>query len=194
MRVDGLILAAGAATRFGSAKQLATLDGRPLVRHAVDAQRESGSVDRIVVVIGAHAAPVRAVLPADVTVVVAAGWHEGLGASLRAGLAALADADWVLVTLADQPGITPAAVARVADAIGAGGDALRATYAGRAGHPVALGPALLRRAGELDGDRGFGPLLASADVRSVEVGDVAADSDIDTVADLAAWRESVTSR
>ena len=64
-----------------------------------------------------------------------ADWAEGMGASLRHGLAALGDADEVVIVLADQPFITPAVVARVR---ARAGDAARAIYGGAPGHPVVL--------------------------------------------------------
>ena len=68
----------------------------------------------------------------------AADWAEGMGASLRAGLAALPDVDAVLVHLVDLPGVTAAAVARLA--AGAGPATLRrAAYGGRPAHPVVMG-------------------------------------------------------
>ena len=52
--IGGLVLAAGRGSRFGSAKQLADLDGRPLLEHAIEAMTSS-DVDRVVVVLGAGA-------------------------------------------------------------------------------------------------------------------------------------------
>ena len=97
-----------------------------------------------------------------------------MAASVRCGLAALAGADRVLVALADQPGLTPAAVRAVLDRPGSA----RAVYAGRPGHPVVLGPELLARAGELRGDAGFRDLLAG--VPAVECGHLGEPLDIDT--------------
>lgn len=184
--IAGLVLAAGGSARFGAPKQLAELDGRPLVRHAVDAQRRSGALGRIAVVVGAHADAVAAVLPPDVAVVRAGDWADGLAASVRAGVAALPEADHVLVTLGDQPRITPAVVAAVAAAVDEEHDAVRATYDGVAGHPVVLGARLLARAGELSGDQGFRELLREARVRDVEVGHLGTPADIDTPQDLEA--------
>jgi CTP:molybdopterin cytidylyltransferase MocA len=55
MRVCGAVLAAGAGRRFGAAKQLAPLDGRPLVQWAVDAAEAAAGLDDLVVVVGARA-------------------------------------------------------------------------------------------------------------------------------------------
>jgi CTP:molybdopterin cytidylyltransferase MocA len=58
--------------------------------------------------------------------------------------------------------------------------AVRATYGGRAGHPVLLEAALFERVAQLRGDEGARSLLEGAAVRLVECGDAGADTDIDT--------------
>ena len=87
------MLAAGAGERFGGRKQLAPLDGRPLLEHVLAAMAQT-PLDRVVVVLGAHAGEVRAAVPLHgAEPVVAADWAEGMGASLRAGVAALGFGD-----------------------------------------------------------------------------------------------------
>jgi molybdenum cofactor cytidylyltransferase len=177
----GLILAAGEGRRFGGTKQLAELDGRPLLEHAMEAM--TGVTPRVVVL--GHAADKirRGVNMHGASVVECEEWDEGQAASLRAGLAALAHCDAVVVVLGDQPGITAEAVAAIVAE--PGGDAVRATYDGRPGHPVLLRRPLLDRAGELRGDTGFRDLLESATVREVEIGELADPADIDTREELA---------
>jgi CTP:molybdopterin cytidylyltransferase MocA/rhodanese-related sulfurtransferase len=182
MTTAALVLAAGAGRRFGATKQLATLRGRPLLEHALAAVT---AVSPRVVVLGHAADEIRA--RADLhgaAPVICPDWEEGQAASLRCGLAALPDADAVLVVLGDQPGLTAAAVDAL---LAAGGDedAVRATYGGTPGHPVLLRRPLLARVGELRGDAGFRDLLRDARVRTVEVGHVAAPGDVDAPADLA---------
>jgi CTP:molybdopterin cytidylyltransferase MocA len=171
----GLVLAAGEGRRFGGPKQLARVGGRPLIEHAL---RALDGLDRVVVVLGARVDEIRAGAElGDAEVVVCAGWAEGMGASLRAGLAALDGADEVVIVLADQPFITAAVVARVR---AAPGDAARAVYGGAPGHPVVVRRPVLRRAGELHGDKGF----RGVPMTEVECGDLADPRDIDTQADL----------
>jgi molybdenum cofactor cytidylyltransferase len=177
----GLILAAGEGRRFGGTKQLAELHGRPLLEHALEAM--SGVSPRVVV-LGHAADEIRAGVDLHgASVVVCDDWAEGQAASLRAGLAALAGCEAVVVVLGDQPGITPEAIA----AMTAPGDedAVRAVYDGTPGHPVLLRRPLLERAGELRGDTGFRDLLESATVREVELGGLADPADIDTREELA---------
>lgn len=188
-RVAGLVLAAGAGRRFGGAKAVAELDGERLVDRAVRTLRRGGA-DPVYVVSGA--------VPLDGTDaehVPNPGWAEGMGSSLRAGLSALADAPQdvvaVVIVLVDQPGLTGAAVARL---VGAGSDnraVAVATYQGKQGHPVAIGrahwPEVVRLA---VGDVGARPfLLAHRDlVARVECADVGSSEDVDTPAQLDAFR------
>jgi molybdenum cofactor cytidylyltransferase len=182
VRIGALVLAAGEGRRFGGTKQLAELDGRPLLEHALAAVTD---VSPRVVVLGHAAEEIRA--GADLhgaEPVLCPQWQDGQSASLRCGLAALRDVDAVLVVLGDQPGITAAAVAAVIAAAG-DEDAVRASYDGVPSHPVLLRRPLLDRAGELRGDSGFRDLLKDAHTREVEVGHLADATDIDTREELA---------
>jgi molybdenum cofactor cytidylyltransferase len=187
--IGGLILAAGEGRRFGGAKQLADVGGRPLLEHAVRAMLAVPALDPVVVVLGARADEVRAGVDLGrASVVVAEDWASGQSASLRAGLRALGDVDAAVVTLGDMPFVTPAVIAGVLRFDPARFDAVRATYHGRPGHPVLLGRSLLARAGELEGDAGFRDLLADVRVRGFECGDLCDPVDIDTRAELDALR------
>lgn len=176
-RIAGLVLAAGGSRRFGSPKQLAPLDGRPLLERALAAMAAVPGLVRVAVTLGAHADEILAAVELHgAEVVRVAGWQQGQAASLRAGVAALAPhADAIVVTLGDQPRMAPAAIARVAAA--RGGGPARAAYAGVPGHPVLLPRALFPAIAELRGDAGARELLAGAAL--IECGDDA-PRDVDT--------------
>jgi molybdenum cofactor cytidylyltransferase len=190
--VAGLVLAAGAGRRFGSPKQLAELDGVPLLQHAIDAMLAVPALDRVVVVLGSMAEEVAAAVKfASAEPVVCREWDEGMAASLRCGVAELAGADWVVVTLWDMPGVTPEAIEAVLAAVevaDADVDAVRAEFDGVPGHPVTLGPALLSRVPALRGDVGARELLRDARVLPVEAGALARPDDVDTPEELEAIR------
>jgi len=179
--IGALVLAAGEGRRFGGTKQLAELDGRPLLSYALAAV--AGISPRVVVL--GHAADeiLAAVDLHGARPVICPDFADGQAASLKCGIAAL-DTDAVLVVLGDQPGITAAAIAALIAAAG-DEDAVRATYDGVPSHPVLLRRPLLERAGELRGDVGFRDLLRDARVREVEVGHLADPADIDTREELA---------
>ncbi|GGW20271.1 4-diphosphocytidyl-2C-methyl-D-erythritol synthase [Streptomyces capoamus] len=189
-QVAGLLLAAGGGRRLGGRpKALLPHRDRPLVEHAVGVLRAAGC-GRIHVVLGAAAQEVRARAALDGCVLVDnPDWAEGMGSSLRAGLASLAGtgARAALVGLVDQPGIGPVAVARVLAAYADETSLVSAAYDGVRGHPVLFGAAhwagIARAA---TGDRGARAYLKAhaGAVRLVECGDVADPYDIDTEADL----------
>jgi len=180
------VLAAGRGRRFGSPKQLARLDGRPLLEHALLAMAGATLVDRTVVVLGAHADAVLAQLDMHgARAVICAGWEEGQAASLRAGLTALgAGVEAVVVTLGDQPRIDARAIDRVIAARAPSAHAVRASYGGRLGHPVLLERPLIERAAMLHGDEGARSLLAGTTVVLVACDGLGDDRDVDTVEQL----------
>jgi CTP:molybdopterin cytidylyltransferase MocA len=184
--IAGLVLAAGAGTRFGDRpKLLAELDGRPLLEHAIDAQCAVAELDPVVVVLGAFAAEIRShVRFGRAETVVCAEWEDGQAASLRCGLRALSGAEKVIVTLGDAPGISADVIRRfVGEPPG-----VRATYGGRPGHPVVLGPDQIAAALELTGDEGARGLLHGGP--TIECGELCSGADVDTEADLDAIRSA----
>lgn len=186
-----MILAAGGARRFGGGKLLATLDGRPLLDHAVSAMRKAGSVERIVVVLGADAGQVRAGAHfGGVEVVVAEDWDNGIAASLRRGIVALADCETILLTLGDQPLITAEAIDATYEQLRSAAEApaARATYDGAPGHPVAIRSELFDEIRALEGDTGAQALLECEGVVTFEAGELCRPDDVDTTEDLEAIR------
>jgi len=171
----GMVLAAGAGTRYGMPKVLAA-EGDWLDA-AVSALR-GGGCDPVLVVLGAALVDV----PAPARAIHVADWSTGMSASVRAGLSAAEEegADIAVISLVDTPDIGADVVARVL-AAATGSGLARAVYGGRPGHPVAVGRAhwpALRAA--LTGDRGARDFLAGRpDVVTVECGDLASGADID---------------
>ncbi|SEH91188.1 nicotine blue oxidoreductase [Mycolicibacterium rutilum] len=172
--VAGVLLAAGAGSRFGMPKVLAA-EGQWLTT-AVGALHDGGC-DDVVVVLGAALVEV----PPPARSVFAEAWADGLSASLRAGLSAV-DADYAVVHTVDTPDVGPEVVRRVvAAALSSTSGLARARYEGRPGHPVVIArahwPDLL---GRLRGDEGARPYLAGRDdVVAVECADLASGRDID---------------
>ena len=186
--IGGLVLAAGAGTRFGSSKQLAQLDGRPLVEHSIEAMTAS-PVERVVVVLGAAAEQVLGGVDAHgAALIVCSRWAEGQSASLACGLAELSDCEAVVVTLGDQPRMSPEAIRRVIAARAEGIDAVRATYSDEPGHPVLLESTLFDRMRDVSGDHGARNLLLSVRTREVPCDDLGGGEDVDTPAQLDALR------
>ena len=125
--VWAVVLAAGAASRFGAPKQRLLLE--PVLQRV-----RASAVDDVVVVTGAHE------LETAATIVRCPDWERGPGASLRCGLSALpAEAEAAVVVLADGPSLEPEAIDRVIDRWREGGPRIvAATYGGTRLHPVLL--------------------------------------------------------
>jgi len=190
MRLAGLLLAAGGATRFGSPKVLANYRGEPLVRRAAHllVPRCPAGVH---VVVGASAAGVRSALAGDVAsgsvaLVDNPDWARGLSTSLVRGVAALPPAaDAVLILLCDQPAITGEDLDALISAwqvepalIAAAG------FADRLGPPVIMPREFWPQLAALRGDQGARSLLEwHAEHTTVLMPHAALD--VDTPEDLA---------
>lgn len=141
------------------------------------------ALDRIVVVLGAHADEILSRVDLGVgEPVVCREWAQGLSASLRCGIDALAGERAYIITLGDQPFVTVQAIARLVDEPGT----CRASYDGEPGHPVRLTAAMARRARNLTGDEGARELLR--DCRLIECGHLSQPADVDTPEQLEALR------
>lgn len=187
MRSHALLLAAGSGRRMGTPKALVTgADGEPWVVRGIRTLDEGGC-DRISVVIGASADEVEPlVLAAGADPVLAAHWAEGMGESLAAGMAAIADedpdAELLVLMLVDLPDVGAEVITRVlATARNSTAAALvRAAYGGTPGHPVVVGrDHWSSLAAALGGDRGARDWLAARSVVLVECGDLAGGKDVD---------------
>jgi CTP:molybdopterin cytidylyltransferase MocA len=189
--VVGLVLAAGEGSRLGGPKALvAGDDGVPWLARAAGVLAVGGAAP-VYAVVGADADAVRDAAPPGVRTIEATDWREGMGASLRAGLGALAtrqpEAAAVVVLLVDTPGVGAEVVARLVGRA-APEVLVRATYDGRPGHPVVIGrdhwAGVITSA---SGDRGARDYLLDHGVVDVECADIADGSDIDTPEALAGW-------
>jgi nicotine blue oxidoreductase len=131
--ISAVVLAAGAATRFGSPKQ-------QLLVGEVLARLRASPVEEIVVVTGAHLLPCVSETQGNVRHAHCEAWERGPGASLRCGLAALsAETEAAVVVLADGPDLAPEAVTRLIDDWRRrGGELVAVSYGGVRGHPLLL--------------------------------------------------------
>lgn len=181
MNRAALVLAAGAARRFGSDKLSASFAGEPLAHHAIRAAR-AAPVDRVLVVcaqdfrIGAW--------PGDPRVEAVRIASTALSESLKAGVSAVEPAEGAFIFLGDMPLIPYGVAAQLAAALG-GNFAAIPRHAGKAGHPVLLSRRAFADIGRLTGDEGAGRLLKQRD--DVIFVDVDADGillDVDRAEDL----------
>ncbi|MCZ6838450.1 MAG: molybdopterin-binding/glycosyltransferase family 2 protein [Alphaproteobacteria bacterium] len=185
-RIAGVVLGGGQSRRMGVVnKLLAKVDGKPMIRHAVDTVREAGA-DPVIVVTGHEAERVRAVLDdADVIFVHNDGYAGGLSTSLRTGIAAVPDTcDGALVALGDMPRLQPAHVERLIEAFSP--DAGRAicvpTWQGKRGNPVLWARRFFAEMEQVDGDVGAKHLIGALVelVHEVEMPDSGVLIDVDS--------------
>jgi CTP:molybdopterin cytidylyltransferase MocA len=190
--VRAVVLAAGAASRFGGGKLLASLDSRPLIGHVLEALAAAG-LDEPIVVLAPAADALR-----DLVAAHGARWvvnprpADGLSSSLQLGWSAAMgedpQPDAVLVVLADQPRLGSALVRRLARApLDPAHPIVAPHYAGGGGHnPVRVERAAEAHVLAATGDRGLGPLIAARPdlVRWIDA--PGTNPDVDRPEDLAA--------
>jgi molybdenum cofactor cytidylyltransferase len=184
--VVGLLLAAGASTRFGADKLAHPLPHGVAV--AVQAARHlKAEIERVIAVVRPGSDDTaQALAAAGCEVVVCDNAAEGMGASLACGAHAAGAVDGYLVALADMPFVRPSTIAALRDAL-AGGAALVAPYFhARRGHPVGIAGRFRAELEALTGDAGARALLAAhaGELVKVPVGDPGVIRDIDTPADV----------
>lgn len=188
--VRAVVLAAGAARRFGSDKLLAGLDGKALLQHVLDALAAAGIDDPIVVLAPGRDAAAASLEWRAATRVRNDHPEAGLASSLKVGWAAAIAADpppaAVLVVLGDQPRIAPAVVRALAAApLDASRPIVAPRYLAGGGHnPLRIEATADALVAGTSGDRGLGPLVAASAtlVRWLDVD--GSNPDVDEPADL----------
>jgi len=192
---EALVLAAGTGSRFGGGKLLAPwrdgvlLDGALAAAFAAPARRVTlvtgMDAGRVAGAAGAFAE--RIGQSERLSVVHAADYAEGLGASLRTGAAALPpDCGGVFVFLGDMPRVPHAVLDGLAAEVRAGAPAAAPTFDGRRGNPALLGAALIPQLLGLKGDAGARAILQALGPRLalVEAPDDGVLFDVDERGDL----------
>lgn len=184
--LHAIVLAAGAATRFGSPKQLARIGDRPLLS-LITARAAEVVGHALIVVVGAHAAELSPLLRhTPACIVVNRLWREGLGSSIRAGVARLPPScQGVMLVLADQARVTADDLRRLAAAWRRQPLSIAAArYGTTIGVPAIFPRYLFAELGELKGDIGAKRLLKRHSDFLTKVQISSAAFDLDTPADL----------
>ena len=191
-----LVLAAGAGSRFGGGKLLASIAGRPILQHVLDSLAAAGLTE-VVVVLGRDAPAIEASMAwRTERRVVNPDPERGLASSLAVGFEAVNRAvggaaaeavKAVLVVLGDQPLLSVEAIRTV---VGAPADPARPFVVPAYSDDRGRNPVLVRRPAfalidEATGDRGLGPVLEAHPELVMEVPVAGANPDLDTPADLA---------
>lgn len=190
MPTAALILAAGASTRLGQPKQLALLNGEPLLVRAIRVAREADLEP--CVLLGANAAQIEATCHLNATVLHNPDWAQGMASSLHVGIQALQtrkdDARGVILMTCDQPAVTEQHLRQLVKLGVLEGEPIASRYGGegekRHGVPAYFPNTRFRELLLLQGDAGARSLLATAKSIHLKLGEI----DIDTPAALARAR------
>lgn len=188
--ISAVILAAGKSNRMQGLKQLAEIEGRPMVEHVIRAIEKS-NVDEIVLVLGYKKDEIiKKVSTERLKTVTNPRFEEGMSTSIKAGLDELDEkADAFLIILADQPLLVSDIVDELINKYeNSKASIVAPTYKGKRGNPVLFDICWKERLMELDGDVGGRVVLREYEdeVRTVEVDNPAIILDVDNENDLKA--------
>jgi len=180
MKVGAVVLAAGKASRFGAPKQLLEIGGETLIDRACRTALEAGC-EPVLRVLGAHTdAILEQACPAHVETLVHAGWEEGMGSSLAAGVKYLLDRapelDAVLVMLADQPTVSVDLLEKMQERLSEAGIIL-CDHGEATGPPALFAKQCFVELAALHGDRGAKAVAANHRTVTVAFPDAAWDID-----------------
>lgn len=184
--IVGLLLAAGASTRFGANKLLHPLpDGRPIAL-ASALTLQAALPHMLAVVRPDNEALLRLLAEHGIATMFATRAAEGMGASLAQGIAATAQARGWLVALADMPYVKTETIAGIAEALRSGAAIVAPAYRGQRGHPVGFAAHFGARLKELTGDEGARGILRehASEIVQIECEDPGVLADIDYASDL----------
>ncbi|MES2658811.1 MAG: nucleotidyltransferase family protein [Verrucomicrobiota bacterium] len=180
MRIGAIVLAAGKASRFGSPKQLLEIHGETLIDRACRTALEAGC-EPVLRILGARAEMIlERPCPAGVETFVHAGWEEGMGSSLAAGISHLLElfpeTDAVFVLLSDQPMITPDLLKSMASRL-ANKLIVWCEHATAKGPPVLFARNHFKELMALQGDRGAKAVVVNHEAAAVPFADAGWDID-----------------
>jgi molybdenum cofactor cytidylyltransferase len=193
--IGAIILAAGEGSRMGQAKQLLKIDGQSLVRRAARAGLDAGC-DPVVVVTGAYAdlvAEELAGLPIHSTV--NESWSDGIGSSVRAGLAAMQRVDpsaaGAVIAVCDQPNLNAAVIRNLLAAWSKSQKPMAACeYGGTVGPPCCFSRAKFDDLSRLPDGDGAKRLLRADPANVAAISWQAGADDLDTPDDLRRFCEN----
>src|SRR5262247_1224714 len=186
--VSGLVLGAGASSRFKQPKQLLLFRESALLGWVINQTERATRLDKVIVVLGRAADEIREkVVFGNAKVVENPLFGSGCASSYRAGIGALDPrSDAMMILLGDQPGVDPETIDRVADEWRHGdGQIALASYRGRDGHPMLFARPLFDKLVGLHGDKAAWKLVdANPDLVRVIPFDRPFPEDIDTLEDF----------
>jgi molybdenum cofactor cytidylyltransferase len=182
----GVVLAAGLSRRMGQPKLLLTLEGKPVLRHAVERMLAGGVDETVIVVPPEHGDLEAALAGIPVRFAVNPKPEAGQGSSIAVGVsAAPAGAEALLIALGDQPRLPPQVIPGLIAAFRRMGKAITAPrYREGQGNPVLFGPQVISELRALTGDSGARAVIEKDASRVAWVDfDESMPADVDTPED-----------
>ena len=189
MKIAVLILAAGGNSRFGSVKQLALIDGQPMLQHCINTAN-SLRPNSVYTVLGSQAEQLSNKI-SNTKIIFNEQWQQGLGSSIAAGATHLQNRyDAILILLADQPAVHREYLARLVSLF-KGSQLACSRYNTHLGVPAIFGQSHFSALQNMKGDEGAKVLLQSVAPRPKSLALGACALDIDTPEDLDIFLERV---
>jgi molybdenum cofactor cytidylyltransferase len=183
MKTAVLVLAAGSASRFGSLKQLALIDDKPMLQHCIDTAN-SLFPNAVYTVLGNQFQTIIDSITST-NIIINPQWQCGLGSSIAVGTSYLQDHfDAILILLADQPRIKSHHLKKLIDLF-EGQQVACSRYNNRLGVPAIFAKPYFTALKQLTGDSGGKVLLESISPVPKSLAMANATSDIDYPEDLA---------
>lgn len=190
-RLACVLLAAGESARFGSPKQIAKVNDKPMLVTSLK-KIEASNIDSVFVALGGNCKLVEAVLPRETEIIKVENWQRGIGKSIAHSVRHVADAGFThaLIALSDQVAITTDAYNQLLEMSEANPKAIvAAKYAGIIGAPCIFPKTFFDELRLMDNDKGARSLLKQYSEYLLEVSIPEAGIDIDTPQELALWLE-----
>lgn len=183
--IAGILLAAGAGSRFGGGKLLHPLDGVAIGVRSARNMLAAGLQVTAVVRPGSDELT-RLLHIEGVDVTVCANAADGMGVSLAHVIAHTSGAAGWVVALADMPRIQPATIQCIADVVSSGALIAAPAFHGERGHPVGFSAALRDELLACLGDEGARAVVKRhyAEIRLVASDDPGVIFDIDRKEDV----------
>ncbi|HEX5736426.1 MAG TPA: nucleotidyltransferase family protein [Blastocatellia bacterium] len=186
--ISGLVLGAGASSRFGQPKQLLPFRATTLLGWVITQAERARELGEVIVVLGRAADEIRERVEfGNAKVVDNPVFTEGCSSSYRAGIGAIDPrATAVMIILGDQPGVTPEIIDGVAERWRQGDKQIvLASYQGRPGHPMLFAKPMFDKLVGLHGDKAAWKLVdANPELLSEAPFDRPFPEDIDTEEDF----------
>lgn len=192
IKIAAILLAAGQSNRFGSAKQLALIDGQTLLNRVVEQYTQS-NVDSLLVVLGAQYHRIADSISADIQIAQCQNWQLGMSQSIKTGISNInQDSTHVIIGLADQINLKSSHIDQLVLLSKANPKSIvAAKYKGILGSPAIYPRSHFVDLQKLEGDKGARAILQQNTQSIVGYDCPELAYDIDSLQDLIDWKNII---